>query len=122
MFDYRKELSDRAVRRFIKRAGVDSIDGLMRLRGADAVAHGWARGFEKDIEEFRNRINAQIMRSCPFTIYDLPVNGHDVMSIMGLQSGPRVGEILNRLLELVIEKPAYNQKNKLTGILRDMMG
>jgi len=120
MFDYKKELSDRAVRRFIKRVGVDNIDGLMRLRRADDLAHGWGRGFEKDIEEFRDRINAQIKKSYPFTISDLAVNGHDVMDTLGLQPGLKVGKILNQLLELVIEKPENNQRDKLIEILKDM--
>jgi len=122
MFDYKKELSDRAVRRFIKRVGVDNIDGLMRLRRADDLAHGWGRGFEKDIEEFRDRINAQIKKSYPFTISDLAVNGHDVMNTLGLQPGPKVGEILNQLLGIVIDKPRYNQKDKLIEALKELKG
>jgi len=122
MFDYKKGLSDRAVRRFIKRVGVDNIDGLMRLRRADDLAHGWGRGFEKDIEEFRDRINAQIKKSYPFTISDLAVNGHDVMNTLGLQPGPKVGEILNQLLGIVIDKPRYNQKDKLIEILKELKG
>ena len=122
MFDYKKGLSDRAVRRFIKRVGVDNIDGLMRLRRADDLAHGWGRDFEKDIEEFGNRINAQIKKPYPFTISALAVNGHDVMNILGLQPGPRIGQILNQLLEVVIDKPAYNQKDKLIEILKELKG
>ncbi len=122
MFDYKKGLSDRAVRRFIKRVGVDNIDGLMRLRRADDLAHGWGRGFEKDIEEFGNRINAQIKKPYPFTVSDLAVSGHDVMNILDLQPGPRVGEILNQLLGIVIDKPRYNQKDKLIEILKELKG
>ena len=122
MFDYKKGLSDRAVRRFIKRVGVDNIDGLMRLRRADDLAHGWGRDFEKDIQEFGNRINAQIKKPYPFTISDLAVSGHDVMNTLGLQPGPRVGEILNQLLGIVIDKPRYNQKDKLIEILKELKG
>jgi len=122
MFDYRKELSDRAVRRFIKRVGVDNIDDIINLRKADDLAHGWGRGFEKDIEEFRNRVYAQIKESCPFTMSDLAVDGHDVMNVLGLQPGPRVGQILNQLLEIVVEKPEYNLKDKLVEILEELKG
>jgi tRNA nucleotidyltransferase (CCA-adding enzyme) len=119
MFDYKQELSDRAVRRFIKRVGVGNIDDLMKLRRADDLAHGWGRGFESQIDGFRDRTNAQIKKSYAFTVFDLAVNGHDVMNIMGLQPGPRVGKILNHLLELVIDKPEYNQKDMLIEILED---
>jgi len=120
MFDYKQELSDKAVRRFIKRIGADNVDDLIALRKADDVAHGWGRDFETDIEKFKNRIDSQIKKSHPFTISDLAVNGHDVMNVAGLHPGPRVGQILNQLLEGVIEKPEHNQKHKLIKILHDM--
>ncbi|GAG31534.1 unnamed protein product, partial [marine sediment metagenome] len=90
------------------------------LRKADDLAHGWGKIDENQIEEFKNRINSQIKKSCPFTISDLAVNGNDVMNVLGLQPGPRVGQILNQLLEKVIDKPEYNQKGKLMEMLKDM--
>ena len=120
MFDYKQELSDKAVRRFIKRIGEDNINDLILLRKADDVAHGLGRGFEKDIEKFKNRIDSQIKKSYPFTITDLAINGRDVMNILGLQPSPRVGWILNQLLEIVIEKPEYNRKDKLVEIVKRM--
>ena len=120
MFDYKQELSDKAVRHFIKRIGEDNVDDLIALRKADNLAHGWGRDFEKDIEKFENRIDSQIKKSHPFTITDLAVNGHDVMNELSLQPGPRVGRILNQLLEEVIEKPEYNRKDKLVEIVKRM--
>jgi len=120
MFDYERELSDRAVRRFIRRVGVDNVNDLMRLRRADDLAHGWGRDFGNQIEGFENRVNAQIKKSYAFTIPDLALNGHDVMSIVGLQPGPKVGQTLSQLLEKVIDRPEYNQKDRLIEILKDM--
>jgi len=120
MFDYRKDLSDRAIRRFIKRVGTEHIDDLMKLREADDLAHGWGRIGEDQIEEFRNRIDAQIKKSHPFTISDLVVNGNDVMDILGLEPGPRVGKILNKLLDIVIEEPEHNKRDKLIEVLEHM--
>ena len=120
MFDYKQELSDRAIRRFIKRVGADNISDLIALRKADDLAHGWGKIDENQIEEFKNRINSQIKKSYPFTISDLAVNGNDVMNVLDLQPGPRVGQILNQLLEKVIDKPGYNKKDILIEILNDM--
>ena len=120
MFDYKQELSDKTVRRFIKRIGADNVDDLIALRKADDLAHGWGRDFEKDIEKFKNRIDSHIKKSYPLTISDLAVNGHDVMAVSGLQPGPRVGRILNQLLEEVIGKPEYNRRDKLVEIVKRM--
>jgi tRNA nucleotidyltransferase (CCA-adding enzyme) len=120
MFDYKKELSDKAIRRFIKRVGLPNIDELVELRKADDLAHGWGRINEGQIQEFRNRVHAQIERSYPLTISDLAVKGDDVMDVLGLQPGPEVGKALNKLLEVVIEKPEYNQRDRLIKILKDI--
>jgi tRNA nucleotidyltransferase (CCA-adding enzyme) len=121
MFDYKQGMSDRAMRRFIKRIGIDNIGDLMKLRKADDLAHGWGRGFEKDINAFEERIDAVLKKSPPLSVSQLAVNGRDVMDVLGIQSGPRVGQILNELLDLVIENPEHNRKHKLIQIAKDIM-
>jgi poly(A) polymerase/tRNA nucleotidyltransferase (CCA-adding enzyme) len=120
MFDFKKELSDRAIRRFIKRVGPEHIDDLIDLRKADNVAHGWGTDHGDRIEAFRKRVHSLMRRSPALTISDLELNGHDVMTITGLPSSPRVGQILNKLLEAVIENPEHNQREKLKEIVQEM--
>jgi tRNA nucleotidyltransferase (CCA-adding enzyme) len=120
MFDYKRDLTDRAIRRFIKRIGADNIGDLMRLRKADDLAHGWGRGFERDLDGFKGRIDALMQESPPLRLSELAVNGRDVMDVLGLHPGPKVGEILKQLLDVVIEKPEYNQKHKLIQILEEI--
>jgi tRNA nucleotidyltransferase (CCA-adding enzyme) len=120
MFEYKRELTERALRRFVKRVGSDNIDDLIKLRRADDLAHGWGRGFEADLDAFRARINSLLDQSPPLTVADLAVNGDDVMTLLGIRPGPEVGEILDRLVALVIEKPELNQKDTLLEFLKDM--
>jgi tRNA nucleotidyltransferase (CCA-adding enzyme) len=120
MFDYKRELSDRAIRRFIKKVGADNVDDLITLRKADDVAHGWEQDRGDRIERFRKRIHSQMRRSPALTISDLALNGHDVMAITGLPPGPRVGQILDRLLEAVIESPEHNQRETLIEMLKNI--
>jgi poly(A) polymerase/tRNA nucleotidyltransferase (CCA-adding enzyme) len=118
MFSYKQELSDKALRRLIKRVGEDTIDELIKLRKADDLAHGWGPDFENRIDKFKTRINDQIKKSYPFSVTDLAVTGHDVMNVLNLRPGPEVGKILNRLLEIVIEDPEYNERGKLIETLK----
>jgi tRNA nucleotidyltransferase (CCA-adding enzyme) len=120
MFEYRRELTERALRRFVKRVGPENMDDLIKLRRADDLAHGWGRGFEKDLDVFKARIDSLLSQSPPLTVADLAVNGDDVMTLLGMRPGPEVGEILNRLVTLVIEKPEFNQKATLLDFLKDM--
>jgi len=41
------------------------------------------------------------------------VNGHEVMDVLGIQSGPRAGQTLNQFLDLEIEK--RSRKNNRSG-------
>jgi len=120
MFEYKRELTERALRRLIKRVGPDNIRDLIELRRADDLAHGWGRGFEADLDAFRARINSLLNQSPPLTVADLAVNGDDVMNLLGMRPGPEVGEILSQLLDAVIAKPEYNQKGELTRLIQKM--
>ena len=46
------------------------------------------------------------------SLKELAVNGSDLIAI-GIKPGKEIGEILNRLLEMVIEDPELNQKEIL---------
>ena len=120
MFEYKRELTERALRRFVKRVGPDNIDDLIKLRRADDLAHGWGRGFETDLEAFKARIHSLLNQSPPLSVSDLAVSGDDVMALLGIRPGPEVGEILSRLLDAVIAKPEQNQKDELTRLLQTM--
>jgi tRNA nucleotidyltransferase (CCA-adding enzyme) len=120
MFDYERELTETALRRLVKRVGPDKIDDLIKLRRADDLAHGWGRGFETDLDAFKARIASLLSQSPPLIVADLAVNGDDVMALLGIPQGPEVGEILDRLATLVIEKPGLNQKDTLLEFVKDM--
>jgi poly(A) polymerase/tRNA nucleotidyltransferase (CCA-adding enzyme) len=120
MFDYRTELSDKAIRRFIIRVGAEHVDDLIRLRKADDRAHGWGQDHGDRIEEFSRRVHVQMRSSPPLRISDLPLTGHDVMAITGIPPGPQVGQILNQLLEAVIEHPEYNQRETLIQMVKNI--
>jgi tRNA nucleotidyltransferase (CCA-adding enzyme) len=120
MFEYKRELTERALRRLIKRVGQDNIDALIELRRADDMAHGWGREFEADLDAFKGRVHSLLNQSPPLTVSDLAVNGDDVMALLGIRPGPEVGEILSQLLDAVIAKPEHNQKATLFELLKDM--
>ncbi|MGH7681390.1 MAG: CCA tRNA nucleotidyltransferase [Candidatus Eiseniibacteriota bacterium] len=119
MFDYRPEWTDAAVRRFVQKVGVENIADLFDLRIADNLGNGLKTGFPHYLEELRGRIEGVLAARQALTIQDLDVNGEDVMREMGLEPGPRVGEILNWLLEQVLEDPALNERQRLLRRARE---
>ncbi len=47
------------------------------------------------------------------SIKELAINGRDVMDVLGIPSGPEVGRVLHQLLEMVINQPELNTKDRL---------
>ncbi|KPJ60618.1 MAG: hypothetical protein AMJ46_05890 [Latescibacteria bacterium DG_63] len=120
MFDYKSEWSDGALRRFIRRVGVDAIADAFDLRIADFLGNGLKQGFPQYLEEMRERIEELLRKESAFSIADLAVDGRDVMRELGIGPDKRVGETLKGLLELVLDDPSLNTREELLRRLRDM--
>ncbi len=108
MFDYRAEWSDAAVRRFVRRVGVEHIADLFDLRMADAIGNGRKTPDVGRLEALSARVDRLLEAPHALGIADLAVRGADVMAIAGLGPGPEVGAMLERLLDEVLEDPALN--------------
>jgi len=118
MFDYRREWTDAAVRRFIRSVGVDHIADLFDLRIADNIGNGLKTGFPHYLEELRARVDAILEAQEALSVRDLAVDGNDVMKALDLPPSPKVGEILNQLLEEVLENPRLNTRQRLLERIR----
>lgn len=110
--------TDSAIRRFIRKVGLEDIQDMLDLRIGDRLGGG-ARETSWRLEEFKKRL-IEVQKQ-PFTVHDLKVDGHDVMKVLRLRSGPKVGEILNQLFEEVVEKKIENKKEALQQRLKEIL-
>ena len=122
MFDYKSEWTDGALRRFIKRVGVDAIADIFDLRIADFLGNGLKQGFPHYLEEMRNRLEELLKKDSALTVNDLAVDGNDVMRVLGMGPDKTVGVALKELLELVLDHPELNTREELLNRLRDKKG
>jgi len=53
-------------------------------------------------------------------VNDLAVDGFDVMKLLDMPEGPEVGRVLTKILDMVLEEPGLNSRDRLLGILRKM--
>jgi len=113
MFDFQESWSDAAVRRFVRRVGVESIADLFDLRMADALGNGTRGPDTVRLELMARRIEGVLRESTALSVHDLAVDGDDVMHALGLAPGPEVGRVLAALLDQVIEQPALNARATL---------
>jgi tRNA nucleotidyltransferase (CCA-adding enzyme) len=108
MFNYTPDWSDSAVRRFVRKVGKENIADLFDLRLADWKGNGLTRGFPTYLDIFRDRIEAIIAAGDALTVRDLAIDGEQVMKLLNIPPGPQVGEILERLLAMVLDNPQCN--------------
>jgi tRNA nucleotidyltransferase/poly(A) polymerase len=106
------EVTDKGMRRLIRRMGPELVFDLLNLRRADVVAQGMG-GTTEDVDELEQRIRDELERKPPFGLSDLAINGTILMEQLNLQPGPRLGSMLNHLLEQVLDDPALNTRDQL---------
>ncbi len=110
MFTVQETQTDKAIRRFIRNVTVDYIDEMIALRRADRLGSG-AKETSWRWELFKKRI-VEVQKQ-PFAVKDLKVNGEDVMKILNIKPGRKVGEVLNAIFKEVEEKPELNDREVL---------
>lgn len=118
MFNYSSEWSDAAVRRFLRRiGGVTNVADLFALRLADCK--GMERETESDyLKELQSRIDKIVLEQNALHVADLKINGQDVMTALNIKAGPKVGQVLDTLLEKVLDEPKLNEHEKLMSLIK----
>lgn len=118
-FSVGENQTDKALRRFIRNIGVENIESMMDLRVGDRLGGGLQQPESWRLKLFRKRLK-DVMKK-PFTVSDLKVDGHDVMKILGISQGPKVGEVLTKLFEEVEEDPKKNNREYLLKRIKDLV-
>jgi len=122
MFWYVPEMTDGAVRRFVRRiGGVEALDDLFALRAGDVAGRGFGEDPEVEIKELRERVATVAAADAVLKVTDLAIGGADVMRVLGVPPSRLVGEVLEKLLERVIDDPSLNEKEKLEALLPEMV-
>ncbi|MCI0330385.1 MAG: HD domain-containing protein [candidate division Zixibacteria bacterium] len=112
------QVTDKGLRRLIRKLGPELVFELLDLRRADVTGQGMG-GKTDDVDELEGRIKSELEKKPPFSVKDLAVTGHDIMEILRISPGPAVGKILNHLLEQVLDDPAKNEKSALLKLAKD---
>lgn len=108
-----------ALRRWVRRVGLDNIPSLCALARADIAGKGNARVplETATIDDLEARVaQMKVTEVLPTSTQVLAINGHDLMQHLGITPGPVVGRILSALLESVTDDPECNTKERLLEI------
>lgn len=121
-------LSDAALRRSIRRIGVEHLGRQFALRRADIAGSGLPKRDDAN-ERFEARVWEEVARKPPFSIADLAIGGDDVIAALvrsgaappNFRGDARVGRLLRALFEQVTEHPERNERQTLLELLDEYL-
>ena len=122
MFWYQTEWSASAVRRFIRKIGLENIPALFALRRADNIGSGAKSPRMYALEALWQRVQEEIDAANAFSLRDLKIDGNDLMTELGVPQGPAIGRVLNALFERVTDEPALNTRESLLELAKEELG
>ncbi len=117
-FTVSEEITDKAVRRFIRDVGKEYIHDMLDLRTGDRIGSGatptsWRYElFKKRIEEVQHE---------PFKVTDLKIDGHDVMKILKIKPSKQIGDVLDDIFEKVVEGKLKNERKPLLEEIKKLI-
>lgn len=112
------EVTEAGVRRFLSRVGPENVDDLIKIREADRIGSGVPKAVPYKIRHLLFMIEK--VKRDPISPKMLKVDGLDVMKILKIEPGPKVGWILSILLDEVMEDPKKNTKEDLEFRIEDL--
>lgn len=105
----------RTVKRWLNKIGPDLLDKLVFVKLADLEAHSEINRADRRDKILGIKLIAKdiVNKQQCFTLKDLAINGFVIMEHLGVPSGPKVGEVLNHLLDKVLDGDIENDLNAL---------
>jgi poly(A) polymerase/tRNA nucleotidyltransferase (CCA-adding enzyme) len=110
-FSDTEKITPSAVRRLIVNVGKENIWDLVNMRGCDRIGTGRPKENPYRFRKFKSMIE-EVMRD-PISVGMIKIGGKKIMETLNIPPGPKIGQILNALLEEVLEDPSLNTEDYL---------
>lgn len=105
------EVKEASVRRLVKNVGPENMEELLQVRQADRIGSGVPKAEPYKLRHLKYLIE-KVSRD-PISVKMLKINGNDLMELLSEKPGPRIGQILDALLGLVLDDPKKNNEKYL---------
>jgi poly(A) polymerase/tRNA nucleotidyltransferase (CCA-adding enzyme) len=112
MFYYNPdEVGESSVRKLIRKVGLENMKDLIELRMAERLGSGVPKAKPYKLRHLEYVIEK--VSHDAISVKMLKINGNDLMQVLKIKPGPKIGAILDVLLSEVIENPEKNNKDSL---------
>jgi len=122
-FVYDTEITtDAAIRRLLVKIGKENIQELAQVREADRIGSGCPKALPFRLRHFLFRVEKvlQELEGQQPSLKILKINGRDIIKILNIKPNPRIGAILNILLEEILDDPKKNTKKYLEKEVKEL--
>ncbi len=107
-FSDTEQITHSAVRRLIAKVGQENVWDLMNLRICDRIGTGRPKENPYRLRKYKAMLE-EVMRD-PVSVGMLKIDGNKIMEVTHVTPGPKIGHILNALMEEVLENPKLNDE------------
>lgn len=114
------EVGEASVRRLIKNVGLESVEELLQVRMADRIGSGCPKAEPYKLRHLKYMIEK--VSKDPISVKMIKINGQEVMDLLKIKPSPKVGMILDVLLEEILKEPKNNTKTYLKKRLKELGG
>lgn len=112
------EVTESSVRRLVANIGQENVYDLLKVREADRIGSGTPKAIPYKLRHLKFMID-KVARD-PISPKMLKINGTEIMVLLNLSPGPKIGLIMNALMEEVLEDPTKNTKEYLENRVKEL--
>ncbi len=112
------EVTETSVRRLVAHIGAENVHDLIKVREADRIGSGVPKARPYKIRHLEFMID-KVARD-PISPKMLKLKGDELMELLGIEPGPRVGMIINALMNEVLDDPTQNTLEYLETRAREL--
>lgn len=110
-----KTMKDKSLRKFQYEMGAD-VDDCLVLIHADNMSHANEYCMPDQVENIRKRLHELELESTSMIGYKLPVDGNDVMNVLGIGPCKEVKECLDWLMKFAYMTPKITREKMMLNI------
>jgi len=110
------EVGEASVRRLVRNVGQENLEELLQVRMSDRIGSGCPKAEPYKLRHLRYLMEKALLD--PISAKMIKVNGKDIMDILAVPPGPKIGRILDILLAQILNDPKLNEREYMESEIR----
>ncbi|MDP3770604.1 MAG: HD domain-containing protein [bacterium] len=109
-YESEEETTDSSIRRLIRHVGPENMNDLVRVRICDRMGMDVPKAVPYRLRHFQFRVEKILREEEAPTPKMLKIKGEDIMRILSISPGQKIGRVIEVLMQEVIDDPLRNEK------------